>query len=194
MCAGDPSLALQYALTTWDGLASAAAYPHGALIDADVAGTCIVSTTSLSASCCLTQPRAGDCFLLWDTSHTHCFMHIVNVVYNTTEKAAYQFGVSLMQMLLVPASKIPLCIMLSDSAKSWWLVSMLGHIAHPLLHAHCLCHGVCYNREGCLYGALIDADIAGTCIVIAAPLSASCCSVNQLLTCLYAGTPCAPTA
>ena len=44
LCAGDPSVALQYALTTWDGLASAAAYPYGALIDADVAGTCIVST------------------------------------------------------------------------------------------------------------------------------------------------------
>jgi len=41
---GDPSKALAYALSEWDGLASAAVYPYGDLIDSDTAGSCIVSS------------------------------------------------------------------------------------------------------------------------------------------------------
>ena len=41
---GDPSEALAYALSEWDGLASAALYPYGDLIDSDTAGSCIVSS------------------------------------------------------------------------------------------------------------------------------------------------------
>lgn len=44
---GDPSTALEYALAQ-QGLPSAAAYPYGALISSDTAGTCLVSCTSFT--------------------------------------------------------------------------------------------------------------------------------------------------